>query len=97
MKVVYDEQSLFTLVTNFLVDLRFVYPARNRACKEGTIVNTAHIVTSSSERKWNPQDENCSVNPRGVVPTGEHVPFEYIGREHWGNYVSSIDIVIDVI
>ena len=56
MQVVYNEQPLLTLVADFLVDFRFIDPASNRACEEGAIVNTAHVVTCSSEGERDPEN-----------------------------------------
>ena len=49
-------KSLLALVADFLVDFRLIDPASNRACKECAVVNTAHVVTCSSEGERNPEN-----------------------------------------
>ena len=85
MQVVEDEQALFALVSNFLVDVRFVNPAGHGTCEEGAVVDSAHVVASSTESEWNPKDKYSGVNPRWMVPgrKAEKIPFQYIGGEDW--------------
>ena len=85
MQVVEDEQALFALVSNLLVDFWFVNPASDWACKECTVVDPAHVVTCASETEWNPQHENGSVHPAWVVPVLEpkEFPFEDVRRKDW--------------
>jgi hypothetical protein len=69
MQIVDNKQSLLSFVSDLLVDFWLVYPASGRACKESSVVDSAHVITSASKRKWDPQNQNCGIDPGRMVPT----------------------------
>ena len=70
MQIIEDEQPFFSFISKFFIDIRLINPACDWTGEKGSVVYSPHVVTCSSKTKWYPQNKNCGINPRRVIPRG---------------------------